>query len=886
MKKILMCVLFVSLVGLIFSVNVIDSDNFVKTEDVEISSSGETTYSYIQVHDGLQTLNVKRRDAGGQVISATTYELNPRKLYFIKESLVTSNGGFQILFTVEKNYDDMKFLKFSSSLDLESDIDFDYRVAGVYKDTDNLIGLKETEENLSHELIIFDNETTILPFTCTEGIYFFTNNHGIKSFNDYKYINGQHSLIKFNNEGVEVMTLDYEEYLNILDFEVEEDGYDIVVSNQMGNEWRFHELNNSFEIESTTIIDNDYYSNNYYNPYPGAFLENGMLTISSYNSVRYLSIATDTWQEIQTENIYTNTFESLGNNNFIYSSMNSDMDITIRMVTPYEDYLLFAVVNDDGYISYDYKITLKGEYASVAFMSTSYSTFSSDLGAVRIDLSNYPTLSAIQYQLETFEQKHIDAGNHQFVQYYDDHEIIYSYTDNNTIRIQKTQIINDEVTDIEYDILDSQETESYYHFKMGIIDDYVVYYYLKESTSFPEANLMYNYYEDGVKHFDEDQFIASNVSNLDTYFGNFNIINGMINFSLTNGYSYYGDPYFFDIETNTLHQPILPVVPGYSEQMFLLYQDNFNLDYTKLRYDSNFGDQVKIFVLSDEFEYVLLLEEELSSDMIVVIREDYLIYQTPTSLVKRYANGDITEIEIPEGHIAISYDYNEDYILYTNDNLIRIYSIEDMTLVHEYLCSESVGERIQDAYIGSDSIIQYIIQQYPTNSDTYSLSYRAFYNNEVHESIYSHDGYIYPVKNQTTLGNPDIIFNKLLFGEEYGISNQIYRDTNYLFTENTEEELPSANTCVKLLGNYPNPFNPETRISFNVSEQNTPVDISIYNIKGQKVKDIVKDVYSSGNHSVVWNGSNENNKQVSSGIYFYKIKSGRYSKTKKMVLMK
>lgn len=89
----------------------------------------------------------------------------------------------------------------------------------------------------------------------------------------------------------------------------------------------------------------------------------------------------------------------------------------------------------------------------------------------------------------------------------------------------------------------------------------------------------------------------------------------------------------------------------------------------------------------------------------------------------------------------------------------------------------------------------------------------------------------------------------------------------------------------QLLQNYPNPFNPETNISFNVRE-NGNVNIDIYNLKGQKVKSLVNDRYTSGKYSVVWNGKNDNNKQVSSGIYLYKMRNGKFSSTKKMILMK
>jgi flagellar hook assembly protein FlgD len=62
--------------------------------------------------------------------------------------------------------------------------------------------------------------------------------------------------------------------------------------------------------------------------------------------------------------------------------------------------------------------------------------------------------------------------------------------------------------------------------------------------------------------------------------------------------------------------------------------------------------------------------------------------------------------------------------------------------------------------------------------------------------------------------------------------------------------------------------------------------IEVFNIKGQKVKTLVNEHMTAGDHNVVWNGKDANNKSVSSGIYFYKMKSGNDSSTKKMILMK
>lgn len=103
------------------------------------------------------------------------------------------------------------------------------------------------------------------------------------------------------------------------------------------------------------------------------------------------------------------------------------------------------------------------------------------------------------------------------------------------------------------------------------------------------------------------------------------------------------------------------------------------------------------------------------------------------------------------------------------------------------------------------------------------------------------------------------------------------------YVGNDDNTIPVVITELK--GNHPNPFNPETTIRYSVSA-NEPVNIEIYNVKGQLVKTLVNEIKSSGNHSAVWNGKDNNNNNVSSGVYFYKMKAGKFSSTKKMILMK
>ena len=138
-------------------------------------------------------------------------------------------------------------------------------------------------------------------------------------------------------------------------------------------------------------------------------------------------------------------------------------------------------------------------------------------------------------------------------------------------------------------------------------------------------------------------------------------------------------------------------------------------------------------------------------------------------------------------------------------------------------------------------------------------------------------------------------YEDLINGEDYiaGVS-AVYDDgeseiIQYPFTYTGVGADDVVNMTTTLRGNYPNPFNPVTNIAFSLSEPGH-VTLEVYNVKGEKVRTLVDKVLAANNHIVTWNGKNDNNKSVSSGVYFYKMisesNSGEYTSTKKMILLK
>jgi len=106
--------------------------------------------------------------------------------------------------------------------------------------------------------------------------------------------------------------------------------------------------------------------------------------------------------------------------------------------------------------------------------------------------------------------------------------------------------------------------------------------------------------------------------------------------------------------------------------------------------------------------------------------------------------------------------------------------------------------------------------------------------------------------------------------------------TVVVVTGKSESLLPES---FSLSQNYPNPFNPETVIKYALPED-CYVELDVYNILGQKVKTLVNQYQNAGYKMVHWNGRDDKGNEIASGILFYKIKTPKYSETKKMVLLR
>lgn len=292
---------------------------------------------------------------------------------------------------------------------------------------------------------------------------------------------------------------------------------------------------------------------------------------------------------------------------------------------------------------------------------------------------------------------------------------------------------------------------------------------------------------------------------------------------------------------------------------------------TLMSFNPEDQDFSKVFLYKDETEYVLVT---LGFFYQIITDSGHLIFPSVLSLIPYY------------------YHSEDDGIFWDNGLIIYYYS---GTCHRKRIYTYSNYNFIPQTNSPSDILIQPVEYQIATAFKP--MHYRTLYAYREGQKHFAVMGDL----TETMLGTPQEISNSLynkpisVFMNKINNSNalvswvevessiKVQKVSTRDFTEadhiieNSKEELSASN--------YPNPFNPSTKISYTL-KNNGQTELSIYNIKGQKVATLVNDEMSTGTHEVIWNGKDEQGKNVSSGLYFYRLESGTTSLTKKMILMK
>jgi hypothetical protein len=99
------------------------------------------------------------------------------------------------------------------------------------------------------------------------------------------------------------------------------------------------------------------------------------------------------------------------------------------------------------------------------------------------------------------------------------------------------------------------------------------------------------------------------------------------------------------------------------------------------------------------------------------------------------------------------------------------------------------------------------------------------------------------------------------------------------------ETLMPGTFDTRLFQNYPNPFQVSTAVEFTLAED-CAVEVSVFNVTGQRVRVLVDEGQPPGRYRVVWDGRDDRGTRVSPGVYFYRLRAGSYECVRKMLVLK
>jgi hypothetical protein len=227
--------------------------------------------------------------------------------------------------------------------------------------------------------------------------------------------------------------------------------------------------------------------------------------------------------------------------------------------------------------------------------------------------------------------------------------------------------------------------------------------------------------------------------------------------------------------------------------------------------------------------------------------------------------------------------------LYTTDSVSFQVCSAGFSITPEYTYNFATGEKAAGYQFYSlgydltgDGKVEFYVLSYD-DASTYLQSFKIVditTGNIVFQKKSLNFSYSYPTLSDL---NGDGLLECIVAKNEYPYQNKYYYEIYNTGITGVKSTEPPAK--FSLSQNFPNPFNPETKISFTLTERKN-VSIKIFNIQGELVKTLLTTEFQLGDHEVVWNGENEFAQQQPTGIYFYEMRSGSYSQAKKMILLR
>lgn len=121
----------------------------------------------------------------------------------------------------------------------------------------------------------------------------------------------------------------------------------------------------------------------------------------------------------------------------------------------------------------------------------------------------------------------------------------------------------------------------------------------------------------------------------------------------------------------------------------------------------------------------------------------------------------------------------------------------------------------------------------------------------------------------------------VLIGDIKTTDGKIWR----LKSVETERKEDTTSLIDHLADNYPNPFNPFTVIEYSIS-RDCNAALRIYNVKGQLIRTLFNEYQKKGDYTVMWDGKNDQGKDLATGVYFYRLKTDHFEKSRKLILLR
>jgi len=277
-----------------------------------------------------------------------------------------------------------------------------------------------------------------------------------------------------------------------------------------------------------------------------------------------------------------------------------------------------------------------------------------------------------------------------------------------------------------------------------------------------------------------------------------------------------------------------------------------------------------------------------SYDSLTVCSNGWASFQTTWFM--DYINWKIPNVLGPYAMVAPFWDDLTGTVTYEGPEQYEVHA--DMKIVYNYYEDEGVFVVLwTDCFSNYDNVSVEKFQLVLFDPAVYDTSTGdgefQFNYNEIVDNDISNNFCTVGIENPTQSDGISYVYSTIYAPSATPLQNGLA----IKFTTNAPDAyVNSGNSDVNdistnLLQNYPNPFNPTTKISYEL-KKNSAVELTIYNSKGQVVKKIVDAEQKAGKYAIGWNGNDNCNVSVSSGVYFYRLKTDSNAITKKMILIK